>query len=81
MWTFKHSRAMRAIAGGMANPGLNDPRQLEHWVDGLKLVDEIFLTRAPEVAELPLIGRLTSRLAAGAQHVPNNGDHVFRYRF
>jgi O-methyltransferase involved in polyketide biosynthesis len=64
MWTFKHSRAMRAIAGGMANPGINDPRQLERWVDGLTLLDEIFLTRAPEVAELPLIGRLTSRLAA-----------------
>ena len=64
MWTFKHSRAMRAIAGGMANPGLNDPRQLEHWVPSMTLLDEIFLTRAPEVAELPLIGRLAFRLAA-----------------
>jgi hypothetical protein len=49
---------------GVANPGFNDPRQLEHWVDGLTLLDETFLTRAPEVAELPLIGRLTSRPAA-----------------
>ena len=44
MWTFKHSRAMRAIAGGMANPGINEPRQLEQWVDGLTLLDEVFLT-------------------------------------
>lgn len=64
IWTFKHSRAMRAIAGGVANRGFNDPGNLEHWVKGLTLLEEIFLTRAPEVSELPLIGRLTSRLAA-----------------
>lgn len=82
MWTFKHSRAMRAIAGGMANPGINDPRQLERWVDGLTLLDEIFLTRAPEVAELPLIGRLTSRLAARSAKLSRiMATVVLRYRF
>ena len=82
MWTFKHSRAMRAIAGGMANPGINDPRQLEHWADGLTLLDEIFLTRAPEVAELPLIGRLTSRLAARSAKLSRiMATVVLRYRF
>ena len=82
MWTFKHSRAMRAIAGGMANPGINDPRQLEHWVDGLTLLDEIFLTRAPEVAELPLIGRLTSRLASRSAKLSRiMASVVLRYRF
>ena len=82
MWTFKHSRAMRAIAGGMANPGINDPRQLERWVDGLTLLDEIFLTRAPEVAELPLIGRLTSRLASRSAKLSRiMATVVLRYRF
>jgi O-methyltransferase involved in polyketide biosynthesis len=82
MWTFKHSRAMRAIAGGMANPGINDPRQLEHWVDGLTLLDEIFLTRAPEVAQLPLIGRLTSRLASRSAKLSRiMATVVLRYRF
>ena len=82
MWTFKHSRAMRAIAGGMANPGINDPRQLEHWVDGLTLLDEIFLTRAPEVTELPLIARLTSRLAARSAKLSRiMATVVLRYRF
>ena len=82
MWTFKHSRAMRAIAGGMANPGINDPRQLERWVDGLTLLDEIFLTRAPEVAELPLIGRLASRLAARSAKLSRlMATVVLRYRF
>ena len=82
MWTFKHSRAMRAIAGGMANPGFNDPRQLERWVDGLRLADEVFLTRTPEVAELPLIGRVTSRLVARSATASRiMRTMVLRYRF
>jgi methyltransferase (TIGR00027 family) len=82
IWTFKHSRAMRAIAGGIANGGFNDPRKLERWVDGLTLLEEIFLTRAPEVAELPLIGRLTSGLAArNALASRMMRTMVLRYRF
>ena len=82
MWTFKHSRAMRAIAGGMANPGSNDPRQLEQWVDGLTLLDEILLTRVPEVAELPLTRRVASRLAARSAKLSRiMATVVLRYRF
>jgi len=82
VWAFKHSRAMRAIAGGMTNPGLNDPRQLEKWADGLTLLDEIFLTRAREVAELPLLRRLTTRLAAGSPKLSRiMSSVVLRYRF
>jgi O-methyltransferase involved in polyketide biosynthesis len=82
IWMFKHSRAMSAIAAGVANCGFNDPRKLELWVNGLTLVDEVFLTRAPEVAELPLIGRLTSRLA-GRSAVASRmmRTMVLRYRF
>jgi O-methyltransferase involved in polyketide biosynthesis len=82
MWTFKRSRAMRAIAGGLANPGLNDPRQLEHWVNGLQLLDETFLTRAPDVAGLPLIGRSAARLAATSATLSRiMATVVLRYRF
>ena len=71
-----------AIAAGVTNPGFNDPRQPERWVSGLKLVEEIFLTRAPEVAELPLIVRLTSRLAAPSATVSRLiGTTILRYRF
>jgi O-methyltransferase involved in polyketide biosynthesis len=63
-WVLKHARAMATIADGVVNPGFNDPRLVERWVDGLTLLDEDFLTRAPEVAELPLIGRVASRMAA-----------------
>ncbi|PXW96903.1 hypothetical protein C8E89_15013 [Mycolicibacterium moriokaense] len=62
--------------------GFNDPRQPERWVGALRLVEEIFLTRAPEVAELPLIVRLTSRLAARSAAVSRMiGTVVLRYRF
>lgn len=82
IWTLKHTRGMAAIAGGVVNPGFNDPHQPERWVGGLKLVEEIILTGAPEVAALPLIWRLTSRLAAPSAAVSRMiGTVVLRYRF
>jgi O-methyltransferase involved in polyketide biosynthesis len=82
IWAVKHTPGMAAIAGGVVNPGFSDPRQPERWVAGLKLVGEIFLTQAPEVAELPLIMRLTSRLAAPSAAVSRMiGTDVLRYRF
>ena len=82
IWAVKHTRAVAAIAGGVVNPGFNDPRQPEGWVNGLKLVEEIFMTRAPEVVELPRSLRLTSRLAARSVAVSRIvGTVVLRYRF
>lgn len=82
IWLLKHSRAMAAIAGGVVNPGFNDPRQPERWVDGLSLVDEMFLTRAAERVELPRSVRLASRLAARSAALSRMiGTVVLRYRF
>ena len=82
IWTLTHTRGIAAIAGGVVNPGFNDPHQPERWSVGLKLVEEIFLTRAPEVAELPPIWRLTSHLAAPSATVSRMiGTVVLRYRF
>ncbi|MGA9492790.1 MAG: class I SAM-dependent methyltransferase [Mycobacterium sp.] len=82
VWALKHLPSMAVIAGSVANPGFNEPRQPERWVDGLKLIEEIFLTRAPEVAELPPFVRLTSRLAAPSVTVSRAiGTVVVRYGF
>jgi O-methyltransferase involved in polyketide biosynthesis len=82
IWALKHASSMAVIAGGVVNPGFDDPRQPERWVGGLKLVEEIFLTRAPEVAELPLLLRATARLAAPSARLSRLiGTVVVRYRF
>jgi O-methyltransferase involved in polyketide biosynthesis len=82
IWAVKHAPGMAAIAGGVVNPGFNDPRQPERWVGGLKLVDEIFLTRAPEVGALPLTMRAMAQLAAPSARVSRLiGTVVVRYRF
>jgi methyltransferase (TIGR00027 family) len=82
IWAVKHAPGMAVIADGVVNPGFNDPRQPESWVDGLKLVDEIFLTRAPEVAGLPFTMRAMAHLAAPSAWVSRLiGTVVVRYRF
>jgi O-methyltransferase involved in polyketide biosynthesis len=82
IWTVKHAPGMAVIADDVANPGFNDPRQPERWVGRLKLVDEIFLTRAPEVAGLPFLTRMMARLAAPSARVSRLvGTVVVRYRF
>jgi O-methyltransferase involved in polyketide biosynthesis/precorrin-6B methylase 2 len=81
IWLLKHSRAMAAIAGDVVNPGFNDPRLPEGWVDGLELVEEMFLSRAPEVVKLPRTWRFASRLAARSPVSRMIGTVVLRYRF
>lgn len=82
IWALKHTRSLAAIADGVRNPGFNDPRQPEHWTAGLKLIEEILLTRAPEVAALPPFTRMTSRLAAPSPTVSRMvGTVVVRYSF
>lgn len=82
IWATQHLGGLAAIRAGVVNPGFNDPRQPERWVAGLKLAEEIFLTRAPEVAELPFVMRLTSRLAAPNAAVSRMiGTTLVRYKF
>jgi O-methyltransferase involved in polyketide biosynthesis len=82
IWALKHTPGVATIAGAVANPGFNDPRQPECWAGDLKLAEEIYLTRAAEVDELPVIMRLISRLAAPSATVSRLiGTTVLRYRF
>ncbi|MGD9622810.1 MAG: class I SAM-dependent methyltransferase [Mycolicibacterium sp.] len=82
IWTAKHLRSLAAISAGLVNPGFNDPSRPERWVAGLKLAGEIFLTRAPEVAELPLATRLILRLAASSARASRMiGTTLVHYEF
>jgi O-methyltransferase involved in polyketide biosynthesis len=85
-WAVWGAKRIAPIRAGVVNPGFNDPRQPERWVPGLRLVEEIFLTRAPEVAEFSSltgrIMRLTSALAARSATVSRMiGTTLERYRF
>ena len=82
IWATKHLRAFATIAGGVVNPGFDDPRAPERWAPGLTLVEEIFLTRAPELAEMPLTARLAARAVAASPRLSRlSGTSVLRYRF
>lgn len=81
-WTLKNTRLMAPIARGMVNPGISNPHRLEEWVPGIRLVEEVFLTRVPEVAELPAASRWTSHLTAPSKAVSRvMRTMVLHYRF
>jgi O-methyltransferase involved in polyketide biosynthesis len=82
VWATTHLSAYAAIGGGVVNPGSNDPNAPERWAPALKLVEEIFLTRAPELATMPLSSRLACRLFARSETLSRMvGTTVLRYRF
>lgn len=81
VWAVKHYRGTDSIADVVANPGFDDPHEPERWVPRLRLVEEVFLTRAPEVADFPLVLRLITRLAAHSAAVSRRGTAILRYRF
>ncbi len=81
VWALKHYRGTNSIADVVANPGFDDPHEPERWVPGLTLVEEILLTRAPEVAGYPRAIRAWTRLAARSVALSRRGTTVLRYRF
>ncbi|MCI2418424.1 class I SAM-dependent methyltransferase [Saccharopolyspora sp. K220] len=81
VWAIKHFRGTRSIADLVRNSGFDDPRDPERWDPDLELVEEIFATRMPEVAQTPLLTRVLSRLASRSAAVSRKGTAVLRYRF
>lgn len=81
VWALKHYGGTAAIAGGVVNPGFDDPREPERWEPRLKLVEEILLTRAPEIATYPTALRAFTRLAALSTRFSRRGTTVLRYSF
>jgi O-methyltransferase involved in polyketide biosynthesis len=53
IWAAKHYHGTQSVADLIRSPGFDDPREPERWNPKLKLVNEILLTREPEVAEFP----------------------------
>jgi O-methyltransferase involved in polyketide biosynthesis len=81
MWVIHHLRSLRSIAEVSVNPGFNDPREPERWGIGLTFVEEHFETRRPEIALLPPVLRLSTRLLSRSAALSRWGITVFHYRF
>jgi O-methyltransferase involved in polyketide biosynthesis len=81
IWAAKHYHGTQSVADLIKSPGFDDPREPERWDPRLKLVEQILLTREPEVAEFPLALRLITRLAAHSAAWSRRGTTVLHYRF
>lgn len=57
-WVLKRYRGTASIADVVANPGFDDPHEPERREPGLRLAQEVLMTREPEVAEYPTALRL-----------------------
>lgn len=80
MWAVKHSRRL-GIADLVRSPGHDDPRYVEQWDPRVELVEELLLTRRPEVAQFPPFARFANRLASGSLAWSRRGTNILRYRF
>ena len=81
VWALKRYGGTRSIADVVVNPGFDDPRDPESWDHRLTLVEELFLTRVPEVAQFPPGVRMITRLAARSAALSRRGTTILRYRF
>lgn len=87
VWVVKHlPRMFDSISADVVNPGFDDPRDLELWVPGLTLTEEIFPARGPETARLSRATRmlgllLTKLLSPSPRWTRSLATTVLRYRF
>jgi O-methyltransferase involved in polyketide biosynthesis len=80
----RNSRRMRGgalLSAPTAGEGIDDPHEPETWQARLSLIEELSMTRAPEVALYPPLLRALARLSARSARLVRAGDRVVRYRF
>lgn len=75
----RHVAAVRN-SGATLHWGVDDPRALEGWHDGLRLLEDLRAVDMPGVEEFPRVGRVQMWLVA---HVPRLRDvgRILRYAF
>ncbi|MFD0140575.1 class I SAM-dependent methyltransferase [Streptomyces sp. NPDC127159] len=76
----QRSKTFRAM-GISPDDGLRSGRDLEGWGAGLKLLDETYLWRMPEVASMESPGRIWTRLLGSTKRTARNGPWILHYRF
>jgi O-methyltransferase involved in polyketide biosynthesis len=81
VWVARHARGSRSVAGMIRFPGMDDPREPEGWNPKLHLVEEIVLSREPEVAQFPANWRLFHRVISHSTVLSRMASIVLHYRF
>jgi O-methyltransferase involved in polyketide biosynthesis len=81
IWAAKHYHGTQCVSDLIKSAGFDDPREPERWNPSLRLVEEILLTREPEVAQFPPVLRLITRLSAYSAALSRRGTTVLHYRF
>ncbi|MBM7808972.1 O-methyltransferase involved in polyketide biosynthesis [Geodermatophilus bullaregiensis] len=81
IWVARHSRGTKSVAGQVRFPGMDDPRRPERWDPRLHLVQEVLLSRQPEIARFPPVLRAYYWLSARSTSWSRKGTLVLHYRF
>lgn len=81
VWALTHYGPTRSIAPAVLNPGFDDPHQPERWDDRLRLIEEIVLTRDPEVADHPAALRIWTTTRGAQSGFSRHGTMILRYGF
>ncbi|MFE3258445.1 class I SAM-dependent methyltransferase [Nocardia sp. NPDC059091] len=79
-WAMKYHPTIKAL-GIKAAAGFDDPHIPETWNTGLTLIDEDFLTRAPQIADWPQPLRALTRAMSHSTALSRQGARILRYRF
>ncbi|MFE3193200.1 class I SAM-dependent methyltransferase [Nocardia sp. NPDC059240] len=79
-WAMKYHPTIKAL-GIKAATGFDDPRIPETWNTGLTLIDEDFLTRAPQIAAWPQPLRALTRAMSHSTTLSRQGARILRYHF
>jgi O-methyltransferase involved in polyketide biosynthesis len=76
-----YSSTFKALGAKSAGGGIDDPHEPEHWKARLTLIEELLLTRAPDVDKYPQPLRWFTRLCSHSTRISRHGNRVLHYRF
>ena len=81
IWIARHARGTKSVADQVKFPGMDDPREPERWNPKLKLVEEMLISRQPEIDQFPSMLRAYYRMSARSTSWSRKGTLILHYRF
>jgi O-methyltransferase involved in polyketide biosynthesis len=81
IWVARHAPGTKSVADQVRFPGMDDPREPERWNPRLELVEEMLISRQPEIAQFPRVLRTYYRLQSHSTWWSRKGTLILHYRF